>query len=449
MSSRKNKSRNRKLFFGVVGITIAIFIVTPLVVLIYISDSYALVEKTASVDVDSASKAKEIAKQLYGDLVNASSSQRSELMISQSEINGIIGLAMRGINGFKGRVNITPIGIKGAFSFYVPNNPFGSYINLTTTIDPSTNGLEVNNVSIGSMEISGALAVSVAEMLLNNLLSGEAMGTKLINAIESIQVNHSELHIVYHPVAGLRQAMKETKGKAKQIRDDLALLGDPEVIKLYYQTLCRFHEKVGGFGDVSLGYYLSSVFSFAEKRSRAGGMPVEENRAALLALAIFLGSANFDSVVGAIDERTFRNCPKVDNPIVLANRDDLRLHFIFSAALKVISDSGLSFAIGEFKELLDSRQGGSGFSFVDLAADRAGIRFAEVALDETGALRIQRMASEFTEELIFFPSIVALPEGVSQQVFEQRGGIEGDYYKEYLATINTRINGLALYAHGE
>ena len=444
---KQNKQRSYKPgFWAISSITaILVFIVIPLTALTYISDSYPLVEKTANVDTDSAVKAKKIAKQLYGDLLNASSSQRSELTMSQNEINGIIALAMRGIKGFKGRVNITPIGIKGAFTFYAPKNPFGDYINLAITIDPSPNGLIVNNVSIGSVEIPGTFALSVAEVLLNNLLSGEAIGTALINAIESIQVRNSKLQIVYQPVVGLRQAINKTKGRVKEIRNDLALLGDPKIVKLYYQMLCEFHEQISGIDDVSLGYYLSSAFSFAGKRSLIGEKPGEENRAALLALAIFLGSANFDSVVGAIDEKTFQSCPPAKNHIVLASRDDLRLHFIFSAALEIISDSGLSFAIGEFKELLDAQQGGSGFSFVDLAADRAGIRFAELALDDSSALRIQQMASELTEEAIFFPSISALPEGVSQQVFTARGGIESNYYKKYLATINARIDNLPLY----
>ncbi len=445
--SRKNKQRSYKPgFLAVIGIiALLIFIVIPLMTLTYISDSYALVKETEKVDASSAVKIKKIARQLYGDLINPSSSQRSEITISQNEINGIIALAMRGFKGFKGRANVTPIGIKGAFTFHVPKNPFGDYINLSITIDPSPNALVINNVSIGSLEIPGTLALSVAETLLNILSNKEAIGTSLINAVESIQVKNSKLHLVYRPVIGLRQAINKTKGTVKNIRDDLALLGDPKVVKLYYQMLCEFHEKISGIGDVPLGYYLSSAFSFAEKRSLAGEKPEEENQAALLALAIFLGSANFDSVIGAIDKKTFQRCPSAEKHIVLAERNDLRLHFIFSAALKIISDSGLSFAIGEFKELLDSQQGGSGFSFVDIAADRAGIRFAELALDNSTASHIQRMAPELTEENIFFPSITALPEGISQQAFDAHGGIESNYYKEYLATINARINNLPLY----
>ena len=40
------------------------------------------------------------------------------------------------------------------------------------------------------------------------------------------------------------------------------------------------------------------------------------------------------------------------------------------------SSGGAAFSAGEYKELLDSNPYGSGFSFDDLAADRAGIRFA-------------------------------------------------------------------------
>jgi len=208
--------------------------------------------------------------------------------------------------------------------------------------------------------------------------------------------------------------------------------------QLEAHELCDFNKQVASIGEskVPLGFYLSTAFSFAEKRSLIGENPADENKASLLALAIFLGSTNFNSVVGAIDEETLQTCQPSGNKIVLTNRDDLRLHFIYSAALKVISDSGISFAIGELKELLDSQEGGSGFSFADLAADRSGIRFAELALDRSGALRIQHMAAELIQEKVFFPSIAALPEGIPQRIFEERGGIESDYYKKYLAIID-------------
>jgi len=435
----------RKIFFSGIAIAILLFIIIPLITLASISDSRALVEQAATVDTKSAIKAKRAAKRLYKDLMTGRSDQRSTLTFSEDEINGIVALGTRGVTSLKGRVNVTPLGIIGAFTLNIPHNPFGEYINLTTTILPSSNGLVVDNVSLGSLDISGNLALSLAESALNKVIAGDTFGTKLINAIDSIEVDNSRLILAYHSIPGFRNAIDSTKERIKDVRDDLALLGDPKLVRVYYERICKFHSQIDGFGQPSVGYYLDTAFSFAKKRSYLGKGPVEENRAALMALAIFLGSSNFDSVVGALDKEALDTCQPRNSQMVLANRNDLRLHFIYSAALKVISDSGMSFTLGEFKELLDSQKGGSGFSFADLAADRAGIRFAELALNENGALHLQQMASELRQEKTFFPSIAELPEGISQQVFDERGGIESDYYKQHLATINQRIDGLALY----
>jgi hypothetical protein len=445
MARARQKTGFRKIFFWGFAIAILLFILIPLITLSSISDSRALVEEAAIVDTNSAIKAKKAAKQLYKDLMDGKPGQHYTLTFSEDEINGIVALGTRGVPRLTGRVNVTPLAIMGAFTLNLPNNPLGEYINLTTIILPSSYGLVVYNITVGSIDISGNIALSLMEIILNKVIAGDTFGTKLINAIDSIEVDHSKLIFAYHPIPGLRNAVLSTKVQIKEVRDDLKLFGDPKIVKRYYEHICKFHAQIDGLGQASFGYYLDTVFSFAEKRSYISEAPVEENRAALLALAIFLGSPNFNSVVGAVDDETLTTCQPRSSQIVLANRSDLRLHFIYSVALKIISDSGISFAIGEFKELLDSQQGGSGFSFADLAADRAGIRLAEMALDENGALRVQYMASELRQEKAFFPSIAGLPEGIPQQVFDERGGIEGAYYKQHLATINQRIDRLALY----
>ncbi|MDZ4262719.1 MAG: hypothetical protein U1B30_10350, partial [Pseudomonadota bacterium] len=91
-------------------------------------------------------------------------------------------------------------------------------------------------------------------------------------------------------------------------------------------------------------------------------------------------------------------------------------------------------------------QGGSGFSFADLAADESGIRFAERATAPEQARALQTIAAELRDETRFFPAIDALPEGIPQQLFEQQyGGTGGQYYNEQLAQIKTLINALPLY----
>jgi hypothetical protein len=126
----------------------------------------------------------------------------------------------------------------------------------------------------------------------------------------------------------------------------------------------------------------------------------------------------------------------------LGGRQDLRLHFIISAGLKLLTDQGISTAIGEFKELLDAGRGGSGFSFVDLAADRTGVRFAETAADpKGGARRLQELLSGNPSEQLFFPLVADLPENMPKDQFEQRyRGVNSATYNSMVREIDRRID---------
>jgi hypothetical protein len=121
-----------------------------------------------------------------------------------------------------------------------------------------------------------------------------------------------------------------------------------------------------------------TLFQLAHQRSKSGSHTLE-NKAAILALSIYAGHWRFEQFTGQVGTKKNQPEPAITRHITLGGRQDLRLHFIVSAGIKVISDSGVSFAAGEFKELLDALSEGSGFSFADLAADRAGTHFAKRA----------------------------------------------------------------------
>ena len=63
----------------------------------------------------------------------------------------------------------------------------------------------------------------------------------------------------------------------------------------------------------------------------------------------------------------------------MRGREDWARHYALSAALAVLEHPLVSDAAGLMKEELDALTHGSGFSFGDLAADRAGVRFADAA----------------------------------------------------------------------
>ena len=80
--------------------------------------------------------------------------------------------------------------------------------------------------------------------------------------------------------------------------------------------------------------------------------------------------------------------------VTLDGRDDFAKHFMVSAAIAAYADTALSDAIGLYKEIEDSRIG-SGFSFNDIAADRAGTKFGEKAVvSEASAQQLQRRVAQ-------------------------------------------------------
>lgn len=422
-----------------------LFLVIPLTLLLMASESEPAVTSVAAADTSAAVKAKKIALQLRDDI--RSKKIESSVSFSQQDVNGLVAIAMRGLNKFKGRVNTTPIGIEGAFSIYIPRNPFGQYLNIRFGAPPSSHGLQLNYLSIGSLHFSGDTALTIGESLLN-VLAGDDLGTLLRYSVKSVAVKDDITTIVYRPIPDLKQRVSRFKERVKEVRDEFALVADPAAVQAYYTQLCKLGEHGHKVKSISLGYYLAEAYDLASKRTQYGGDAIDENRAALFALAIYLGSTRFESFVGEVRTDELDYCNGYSGNTRVANRTDLRLHFIYSAALKVLGDSGISFTIGEFKEMMDSGRGGSGFSFVDLAADRAGIRFAEVALDRSkgGALRLQTEAKSLTDESAFFPEIDGLPEEIPQAIFDSEyGGVEGSRYAEYVKDIDARISRIPLY----
>jgi len=109
--------------------------------------------------------------------------------------------------------------------------------------------------------------------------------------------------------------------------------------------------------------------------------------------------------------------------LTLQGRDDLAQHFLISAGIAAAGGSRLADAVGLFKELDDSRSG-SGFSFTDLAADRAGVRFAESATGPNAA-RLQGLLADKAEESLFMPRVRDLPEFMPEDELVRRfGGVD-------------------------
>ena len=108
-------------------------------------------------------------------------------------------------------------------------------------------------------------------------------------------------------------------------------------------------------------------------------------------------------------------------------RNDLARHFWVSAALAILSDEKRSMTVGIAKEMMDATEGGSGFSFDDLAADRAGTLLAIAATKNTANARnLQTLVGQGVVIADFFPGVEGLPSGLTREEFQSGfGGLGG------------------------
>jgi len=177
---------------------------------------------------------------------------------------------------------------------------------------------------------------------------------------------------------------------------------------------------------------------------------VEQNRVAILALGIVIGHERLARYAG-LDRKSelVRSAMALRSGTTLRGREDWARHFCLSAALAVVENPFVSDTGGLLKEELDALTQGSGFSFGDLAADRAGVRFARAATSsETAARTIQARLRKGYSEDDFFPPASDLPENLTLEQFRRDyGGVGTQRYRETVREIEVRLErcpGLAL-----
>ncbi len=165
------------------------------------------------------------------------------------------------------------------------------------------------------------------------------------------------------------------------------------------------------------------------------------NRAALLALAMFTVSPDVGKIAGIPAERV-RGCAGLKMDLLLIGRSDLPKHWTLSAALTAVLGSDLSQAMGVWKEVADSGPDGSGFSFVDLSADRSGINFGRRAVSGDTAEATAGLMRTIKSEQLLPIRALALQEGMNDAQFAQRfTQVDSAKYNAMVARIDRLLAG--------
>jgi hypothetical protein len=372
------------------------------------------------------------------------SKDKAALVATGEDLQALMAFTARGVKGLAGQVDIIPGRLTTSLTLQIPKNPIGNYVNIHLSLESSRSGIKISRTALGRIPIPGDFVLTSLRYLMNFML-GDEQGKVLMESVESVIVDQNSITIHFQSVPQLKPRLRKLAGRLKYLRDEMALLGDPLTVRIYYAKLIELSKSQLETSKDSLARFIGPLFKLARTRSKVSD-PADENQAAILALAMYFGDYSFGRLIGPVltKEMKKRTPPR---HVTLGGRRDLRLHFIISAGLKVVTDSGMSYAAGEFKELLDAAKGGSGFSFADLAADIAGVRFAEVATDRSGgAVRIQQLLSKNATESIFFPNVRELPENITEKEFKQRyENVERKAYRDVLNEIKNTINKLPAY----
>ncbi|EXI74875.1 MAG TPA: hypothetical protein PK440_02365 [Candidatus Accumulibacter phosphatis] len=219
----------------------------------------------------------------------------------------------------------------------------------------------------------------------------------------------------------------------EQARSLAVTADDVDNLRAAQAALAGLLDHRAGTAPVPLAQVLLPLLRCCSERSPRYG------HAALLVLAAYLSG---HSLAHALPEA--RSWPRARRVrLVLHGRYDSAQHFAVSAALAAWAGEPAANAIGVDKELRDAR-GGSGFSFADLAADRAGTRFGELVAAHSPRLQTALRGPLSDGDLA--PSLAGLPEGLSAADFERRfGQTESANYRQLVAEIERRLSVMPLY----
>lgn len=216
-------------------------------------------------------------------------------------------------------------------------------------------------------------------------------------------------------------------------------LSDKERLLVYQDKLAEIVSQPGLKRFLRLSQLLQPMFALAKSRSESGSDPIAENRALIVVLSAYINGKNLAAAIPEAQEALHRD-------VLLNKRIDTAQHFIGSAALTIGGHGAFADMLGLAKEMNDTHHG-SGFSFNDLAADRAGVQFGKYAVrSDDDALKIQKILSARSDESLFMPSVKDLPENLdSSQFFGRFSTLDSHEFNVLREKIEGRVVGLPLY----
>ena len=390
-------------------------------------DHYPLIEQVSRLSPQETKRAKQLFAQ--HDPRYLRDGEIKTLSVSQYDLQILSKYFIHFLGSGGAQVRVEYGTLNAQFTLRLPQNPIGTYLNVEVVMVQGEKFPHVDDVRVGQLKIPTWIADGVFQQLLERADA------------------HSERHLgkgIIRNLAITKQGVTITYQWDSQLADGLkqAVISEEEQqrIRVFHFKLVEVMAQLPDRRRYSLVEVMQPLFSLAGERAQVG-KPELENRAAILVLAAFAKGSGIRPLVPAAQEWPM----PIRHKVTLRGRVDWAQHFIISAALAVVGGDSISDAIGLFKEVEDSR-GGSGFSFADLAADKAGTRFGTHATSPRFARDLQDRLANAPRERDLVPRLADLPEWLSEREWIRRfGGLEDPKYQAMVEDIERRIEMLPLY----
>lgn len=409
-----------KLLFS----SVLVFLVLPTTLLVLVVEDEPKLRERPDITPEQIARGKQIFEQNDPRRLRTGTIARARIEQKDMDlaVNYFVNQYMGGVAGLtikQGRAIIES-------TLKLPSNPLGNYLNLTLELKQTQSLPEIDHLSLGKIRIPGLIASNLSKIIYSLMLP-DADWKALQAMIRKVGFINKQMIVTY----------KWHENLPTKLSGAFLPGQEQHRIEVYQQRLVMLTH--ASKRQLSLTELTQPLFQLANERSRQGD-PIGENRAVILVLTLYANRLTLNKIIPSLKSQ-YR---PIWRTVTLNLRNDLSKHYLVSATLAAYAGTPLADAIGLYKELEDSR-GGSGFSFIDMTANRAGTLMGELAVQNPSqARRIQEFMTT-AQERDFIPETADLPEYLAEQAFNRLyGGLEGAAYQKMVQQIEHRIAQLSI-----
>lgn len=351
------------------------------------------------------------------------------IVLNEKDINIAVSYLLNHLAENTVKIDVMDSILRAQIAVFVPKSIWGRYLDFSFKLIQKDNLIKIKSLKIGE--------ISIPDPAANYLVAAIMHSTPLSKYWHLAETYIKDLHFSAEgiQVTYLGAIVEEAKQLAIQKHREYPNL------HLYQQQINDIVSQHDPAWRLSLMDLFQPLFLSAYQRSTEDSA-IQENRAVIIAVGsyIFKHELRRYLPLGLVYSKEY--------PVFAYKRIDIPQHFIASALLATVDASLLGEQLGVDKELGDAEQG-SGFSFIDLTADRAGTRFGKRAIaSPQQARQLQQVLSEAKDYTAIIPDPQDLPEHMDEQAFKARfGDTESSAYQDIINDIDKRIDGLPLYRH--